>query len=210
VLEEKIYMVQPPGFEVGGSNTVCLLNKCIYGLKQAPLVWHKTLKAAFSEYDYVVSHFDPGVLIVKDGNNKKNYALIYVDDNILTGPSTEFNKHIQTAILKKFPGKALGQAEFFTGMKIERDLAKKTIKLVQTRHIDDLVKQFGQTDARPAPVPIDTNLDLSSKGSKPHVNIAAYMSLVGSLLYLAITTRPDIAYAASLLARFMSCPTHFH
>jgi hypothetical protein len=45
----------------------------------------------------------------------------YVDDNILTGPSTEFNKHIQTAILKKFPGKALGQAEFFTVMKIERE-----------------------------------------------------------------------------------------
>jgi ATP-binding cassette subfamily B (MDR/TAP) protein 1 len=33
VLEEEIYMVQPPGFEEGGKNVVCKLEKALYGLK---------------------------------------------------------------------------------------------------------------------------------------------------------------------------------
>ena len=113
-------------------------------------------------------------------------------------------------ILERFLSKVLGQAEFFTGMKIERDMARKTLKLVQTRHIDDLVQTFGLTNAHPCAVPMDTALDLSATGSKPHDNVGAYMSLVGSLLYLSVSTRPDIAYAASILSRYMSKPTHFH
>ena len=100
-------------------------------------------------------------------NDTNHYALIYVDDNILTGPSTEFNQYIQSVILERFPGTVLGQAEFFTGMKIERDMTKKTLKLVQTRHIDDFVQIFGLTDAHPCAVPMDTALDLSATGSKP-------------------------------------------
>ena len=31
-----------------------------------------------------------------------------------------------------------------------------------------------------------------------------YLSLVGTLMYLAVTTKPDIAYAVGVLARFNS------
>lgn len=37
-----------------------------------------------------------------------------------------------------------------------------------------------------------------------------YLSAIGSLMYLAIGTRPDIAHAVSLLSRFNSCPARVH
>ncbi|CAL8124780.1 unnamed protein product [Prunus armeniaca] len=45
-------------------------------------------------------------------------------------------------------------------------------------------------------------------GSGPK-NKEQYRKIVGSLLYLT-TTRPDVMYVASLLARFMHCPTNKH
>jgi len=35
----------------------------------------------------------------------------------------------------------------------------------------------------------------------------SYLSAIGTLMYLANCTRPDIAFAVNLLARFSSCPT---
>nr|GEV62202.1 hypothetical protein [Tanacetum cinerariifolium] len=40
-LKEAIYMRQPPGFEKGTSNTVCLLKKSLYGLRQFLRLWYK-------------------------------------------------------------------------------------------------------------------------------------------------------------------------
>ena len=38
----------------------------------------------------------------------------------------------------------------------------------------------------------------------------SYAAMVGSLLYLSLTCRPDIAAAVGVLSRFMSCPTAEH
>ena len=44
VLEEDIWMQQPPGFQQHGSHYACHLKKALYGLKQAPRAWHSKLK----------------------------------------------------------------------------------------------------------------------------------------------------------------------
>lgn len=209
VLQEKIYMQQPPGFQLGGPNQVCLLNKCIYGLKQAPYVWHKTLKAAFAEQSFKISFADPSMWILVC-NVTKAFAIIYVDDQIITGPNTELNNRVKRTILDKFPGKDLGEAEFYVGMKIERDFENKTLKLSQTRHIDDLIEKYGQAQARTVSVPMDKSLDLSPNASEPFPDVTKYISLSGSLQYLSMVTRPDIAYAASVLSRFNAKPTYHH
>ena len=40
--------------------------------------------------------------------------------------------------------------------------------------------------------------------------LTLYQSIVGSLLYAALTTRPDIAFAVSELSRFNTQATEFH
>lgn len=212
VLKEQIYMEQPHGYEVPGDNKCCLLKKCLYGLKQAPLVWNQTLKAEFEKHGFTVSLADASVLILVE-NGTKAFAVIFVDDQIMTGPDDALTVKIKSIILQTFPGKDLGEPQFFVGIKIQRDLERKLLKLSQPRHIEDLLILFGQTSAKPVSVPMDTSLDLSSNNGTPlldDADKANYGKLVGSLIYLSMSCRPDIAYSASVLSRYLSKPTKNH
>ncbi|GAX85117.1 hypothetical protein CEUSTIGMA_g12537.t1 [Chlamydomonas eustigma] len=85
VLEEEIYMVQPPSFEEGGKNVVCKLEKALYGLKQqAPRAWHTKLRKELELLGFTASEADAG-LFVRYGKQRSDnvYLLVYVDDCLL-------------------------------------------------------------------------------------------------------------------------------
>ena len=54
-------------------------------------------------------------------------------------------------------------------------------------------------------------IKLSKDDGEPlDTSVYPYATLVGALLFLSITTRPDIAFSVGVLSRFMSCPTTAH
>jgi hypothetical protein len=56
VLEEEVYMRQPPGYEdAQNSSYVCKLDKAIYGLKQAPHAWYSRLSIKLLQLGFVSS-----------------------------------------------------------------------------------------------------------------------------------------------------------
>jgi hypothetical protein len=84
---------------------------------------------------------------------------------------------------------------------------------VQSHYVEKLLSRFGYSDYTPAPTPYDPSvrLRLSSKKSvrlrKNHIiprDQLRYSQIIGSLLYLASATRPDISFAVSKLSRFVS------
>ena len=84
ILEENIYMSQPPGFENSNKQLVCKLNKAIYGLKHAPRAWFDMLKATLLRFHFRSSKCDP-LFVYTDSKNTVIYMLVYVDDIIVTG-----------------------------------------------------------------------------------------------------------------------------
>ena len=59
VLEEEVYMRQPPGFvDPAQPHHLCRLVKALYGLKQAPRAWHARLGSALHKYGFVPSTAD--------------------------------------------------------------------------------------------------------------------------------------------------------
>ena len=85
-LEETVFMIQPPGFEVVDKSLVCRLNKAIYGLKLAPRQWFDRLKSALLQFGFVGSKSDSSFFIYRHQVDIF-YLLVYVDDIVLIGSS---------------------------------------------------------------------------------------------------------------------------
>jgi hypothetical protein len=118
---------------------------------------------------------------------------------------------VKQSLLAKFPGRDLGETKFFLQMSGERDRAQRLIVLRQQRHIEKLSEAAGLSDSWPTSIPVITGLyrdpwPLGAVITDPAV-ISQYRSLLGALMHLATSTRPDIAFAVSYLARFVTSLT---
>lgn len=87
-----------------------------------------------------------------------------------------------------------------------------SIVINQAHYLEDVLERFQMDNCNPVRTPFATNTCLS-QGTDDEVSAARhlpYMSLVGSLMYAAICTRPDIMYAVGKLSQFNSCYTEEH
>lgn len=210
ILEEEVWMQQPEGYVQGGPHLACKLKRALYGLKQAPRAWHTRLHKELTSMGFTQSLADPG-LYFAFVNGVNTLLLIYVDDILVACSDSSIVDRFCKRLLSTFDGRDLGDASHFLGIAIQRDRVNRSIKLSQARMVRDLLAKFSMEDAKPRTIPISASLRLSKDEGVPlDTAVYPYAGLVGSLMYLAIGTRPDIAYAVSLLARFMSAPTVVH
>ena len=87
-LQEDVYMVQPKGYEVEGSNLVCKLTNALYGLKQAPRAWFSKLPTALHQFGFKATRSDVS-LFTRVLPTSIIHILVYVDDIIITGNSAK-------------------------------------------------------------------------------------------------------------------------
>ena len=214
-LEEEIYMDQPEGFEVGGPEYVCRLKKSLYGLKQAGRVWNKKLHAALAKMGFIRIQSDNSVYVfLKD--DVHIILPIFVDDITLACKSSTTLDSTVKELSSHFKLRDLGPISYLLGIKIERDRSKRQIHLSQTQYIIDMLERYGHSDCKPVSTPMDPGLRLSSSMAPQNDEEIAlmksipYINAVGSLMYLAISSRPDIAYSVGVLARFNSNPGPLH
>jgi hypothetical protein len=83
------------------------------------------------------------------------------------------------------------------------------VTLSQTHYVEKMLSQFGYSNSKTAPTPYDASSVLR-KNLRIIVDQLRYSQIIGSLMYLASSTRPDIAYAFSKLSRFVSNPCSEH
>ena len=89
VLEEEVFMRQPPGYEHHKfPRHVCKLDKALYGLKQAPRAWYSRLSLKLQSLGFFPSKGDTS-LFYYHRHGITMFMLIYVDDIIVTSSSDE-------------------------------------------------------------------------------------------------------------------------
>ncbi|GJP58895.1 hypothetical protein CLOP_g6633 [Closterium sp. NIES-67] len=202
IVEEEVYMVQPPGYE-DRTSRVCKLNKAIYGLKQAPRCWYNRLASALEGIGFRASACDKSLFLMGEGESLV-LLLVYVDDILLFSSSDKEIDGVQRKLTEQFKCKSLGEARYYLGMHIERDTERGWLKLHQGQYINTLAEKYSLQEEREVVTPLPSEFKLIKAAEGEGVESEdqrQFQSMVGSLLYAAVHTRPDISFAVGQLAR---------
>ena len=207
-LDEEIYMSIPPGFEGNKtSDKVCKLKKALYGLKQSPRAWFSRFAKVMRDSGYRQSQGDHTLFFKHSASGGVTALLVYVDDIIVTGNDEKEKDDLKKRLIQEFEIKELGRLKYFLG--IEVAYSRQGIFVSQRKYVTDLLIETGKAACKPAATPIDSNQKLSEAREEPPVDKGMYQRLVGRLIYLT-HTRPDIAYAVSVISQFMHDPREPH
>jgi hypothetical protein len=211
-----VYMEQPEGFKNEEyPNWVCRLVKGLYGMKQAGRLWYQKLGEVLEKLGFQRLVSDPSIYVWE----KTGIRVIlpaFVDDLTLVSKSKALIQETKTALSKAFKIRDLGPITFLLGVHITRDRSKRTLSLSQRQYVIDLLERFDMHMCKPVSTPAvpGTRLSKSSCPSSPEelaeMEGVPYMEAVGALMYLAVSTRPDIAYIVGKLSRFNSNPGKDH
>lgn len=105
----------------------------------------------------------------------------------------------------------IGDCSNFAGLQLCRDRVKKTMFLHQSAYIQRILERFRMSDAKALSVPADPNVKLKSiKSSEESLFNVPYREAVGSLMFLAIVSRLDIAFAVNKASKFLNKPSDSH
>jgi hypothetical protein len=118
---------------------------------------------------------------------------------------------VKRELTRVFKMTDLGYASYFLGVEIQRDRKERIIWLHQSRYIKDVLERVGMADSKPIGTPMETSTALAPSYVECNAEERRnYQSAVGSLMYLMVATRPDIAFAVGAISRFMANPSIEH
>ena len=211
-LHEEIFMVQPPGFITPGcEKDVCLLQKNLYGLKQASRAWNELFDQFLTQFGLVQSLADPCVYHQQD-NDGEIIVAIWVDDALVCSTSGDKQRSIISYLQSKFE-MTVGSGNCFVGLQIQRNRRLRTIHVNQNYYILNILQKFGLSDCSPNSLPADPHAQLTKTATTTTESeqfVGRYREAVGSLLFAAICTRPDICYAVNQVAQYSATPSPAH
>src|SRR6266436_6182710 len=209
-LKEEIYMRQPEGFN-DQSGRACHLIHTLYGLKQSGREWNsrfdtfltKNLKYRRLPVDHCI--------YIRNRNNGYDIIAIWVDDLLMVSTSPETMTKMKVEIEGEFEVTDQGEPKLLLGIEISRNRQTHTITISQGQYIHKCLQRFNMANSGVNSVPIQPGIKFNpttedNKFSDPSI----YRAAIGSLLYAAIATRPDISYMVMQLAQFSANPSTIH
>lgn len=205
-LDEVVYMRMPPGYAKPGK--VLRLNKALYGLRRSPLLWQKNLTGSLQELGFKEVPQEPCVML-----NGGVVVFFYVDDIVFCyrKKDEEKTKGLINALKQEYEMNILGELKWFLGIHVLRDRRQKKLWLSQEAYVEKIANQYMlDLTGRLPDTPMTESELLPSQENADKPSVMQYQKKMGSLLYAAITTRPDIAFAVSRLARFNQNPSEEH
>lgn len=157
---------------------------------------------------------DPCLFWKKSRTGKLILLFLFVDDMQIAFDESDDDEYaeILDMLTKRFNISNLGDSKYMLGMRITRDLKAKTIFLDQELYITKALEKFGLAQCRSEPTPAvqsssapKTAEEMTADDEHP-ADVHLYQEKVGTLLYAAISTRPDISFAVNKLTQKMSAP----
>jgi histone deacetylase 1/2 len=182
VLEEEVYMKQPPGFKSSATpDYICRLDKALYGLKQAPRAWYSRLSSKLHTLGFLPSKADTS-LFLYDKPGLTMFLLIYVDDIVVASSSDAAIPALLQQLSSDFALKDLGDLHYFLGIEVQKQ--SNGLILSQEKYAKDILARVGMSSCTPCPTPLSTTETLNLTDGSPlgPEDVTHYRSIVGGTL----------------------------
>jgi hypothetical protein len=219
-LDDVDIYIQPPARFACPAGYVLKLRKAVYGLHQAPVKFKQEVTAWLRENEYRPANDSETVWIKRVPEKRSPVGTIvhggiivhalYADDFLHFTDNPKLYQMFKDQFRKRFDIKT-GSVSMYLGNRVTVDQNRQNVVLDQTEFVRELLERFGMKDSTPVSTPMVARLSSVNAGEKLEAkDHELYRAIVGSLLYLACWSRPDIALAVSELSRFVSVPCHAH
>ena len=138
---------------------------------------------------------------------------VYVDDIQIFGEKgSKQILDLKRELHKKYAMTDLGPCSYYLGMEIQRNRTNRIVRISQASYLKKVLARFGMAKCASTPTPMvpsselyeETILQAHSKAVKE------YQSMIGSMMYPMIQTRPDICHAVTILSRYNQNPNEKH
>ena len=205
-IKEEVYVDLPKGFPQKGNKVLKLL-RCLYGLKQAPRNWFLHLKEQLESCHLVQSETDPCLFLGRD-----IICVVYVDDCCFYSPREEYIDKLLDDLRNKcgLDLNVENDMAGYLGVYIEKREDNK-LELTQRGLTERILKALGlESSSNRAATPAEKRALGADTDGPPCQESFNYASVIGMLMYLSNTTRPDISFAVHQCARFTHHPRRSH
>ena len=180
-------------------------------MKQGAHHWYEELKRILLLLSFKVSVADEAIFYKVNGKRFLVLATTTDDFTIVT------NSHVLSTKTKAqlnhhFELIDLSDINWLLGVSVTHNLENKTITLEQQAYIEQILTHFGLSGTHLDVTPMEPRADYhpNSPGVLPTLLMPTekmmYHKMIGSLMYCAIMTHSDIAYAVSTLSQFLKAP----
>ena len=186
---------------------MCKLKKSIYGLKQSPRCWNKRIHSYLVENGFNRSLSDYALYIKREGEEVIILGL-YVDDIVILSKFESSMREVKKNLSSEFKMVDFGEISEILGVRVRRD--NETLFLDQSKYAEEVLRRFGMDSFKEIGTPLNTGEKLSKSSMSEEEGVFPYREAIGSIMYLMLMTRPDLAASVQILSRFMEKPTRIH
>ena len=210
-IDKDIYIQQPPGYEqqdLSGCRLTCHLRKSLYGLKQSGRNWHNTLTDFLKQKGFEPNKTDP-CIYTRTVNNEDIIVLFWVDDILICCKTLPLITETKDLLRDEFQMDDRGPLTWFLGIDF-RKLDDGSYTMSQQRYCDAILERFGMSDCNPSNTPAEKDLVLMPRNENEEPPNFPFREAIGSIVYLATATRPDLSFIVSKLSQHLERPTTAH
>ena len=204
---EPVVCLLPDGFKIPGK--CALIDQALYGLKDSPALWYKNWTDSLKRIGLRPCREEP--CLYQDEAHQV-FVLFFVDDFLVL----YYKEHeasaqrVMSSIGAIYELRELGDVEWFLGIRIIRNRGGRKLWLLHDTYIEKIARKFDKATGKCASTPLPIQEFHKHEGTASRAQIKEYQEKVGSILYTAIMIRADVAFAASLLSRYLTNPSSEH
>jgi hypothetical protein len=210
-LREDIYLKRPKGVGDDLMPPIVKLNKCLYGLKQAAFEWKNNIHTTLIALGFTQLLTDRCVYI-KRNNDGVIIIGLHVDDLLVATSNHELTDRFNLDLSKFYEISINDPLDSYLGMQITRDRECRTITISQPGYVSRILTKFNVRESHVS-TPMKIERELNSNDIELFQVLLndedklIYQSKVGAVNYLAVKTRPNLAYSISNCSTHLQSPT---